>query len=145
MMRPLKKYFLFVSFVLSLVSFAPSLQAQTLSDEISGQYNKSAEKAEVTAVDPREAIAGIIKVILTLVGTIFMALIALSGYWLFTARGEEDKVEKANKTIRAALIGLIITLAAYSITAFFGTSAQKTTIRGGMEQEQKGLKWSDIF
>jgi hypothetical protein len=40
----------------------------------------------------------------------------VSGYWLLTARGDESKVEKAQATIRRAVIGMIIVLAAYSIT-----------------------------
>jgi hypothetical protein len=35
-----------------------------------------------------------------------------------TAAGEQEKIEKAKKIIRGAVIGLIITVGAYSITAF---------------------------
>ena len=35
-----------------------------------------------------------------------------------TARGDESKVEKAISTMRQAIIGLVITVGAYSITQF---------------------------
>lgn len=129
--------------VLSLFGFSVPVHAQTLSDQITGQYQKSAQTAEVGAVDPRVAIAELIKVILTLFGTIFLALVVLAGYWLLTARGDESKVEKANKTIRAAVIGLTITLAAYSITYFVGSGIQKA-VNGNMDEPDNKLKWSDL-
>jgi len=123
-----------------LPSFA---QAQSLSDDIKGQYQKSAQTAEIGAVDPREAAAELIKIMLTLTGTIFLALIVYAGYTLLTARGDESKVEKAQKTIRAAVIGLVITLAAYSITAFVGNSARKA-VNNNMSEPDDSSTWSDF-
>ena len=118
--------------------------AQSLSNDITKQYQTGAAKAEISAVDPREAVTGIIQLILTLLGTVFLGLTVLAGYWLLTARGEEDKVEKATKTIRGAIIGLIITLAAYSITLFVGNSAHDAVTPGGMDRPDTRLKWSDL-
>ena len=59
----------------------------------------------------------VIKAALSFVGVIFLILMVYAGYLWMTARGEEDQVEKSQKIIRAAIIGLIITTGAYSVTA----------------------------
>jgi hypothetical protein len=60
----------------------------------------------------------IVKAFLSLLGVIFIFLIILAGYDYMTARGEEQKVEKALATIRRAIIGLIIILASFAIWKF---------------------------
>ena len=59
-------------------------------------------------------------IILTFLGVVFVYLIVLSGYWLVTSHGEEEKITKARKTIQGAIIGLIIVLLSYSIAYFVG-------------------------
>lgn len=62
--------------------------------------------------------AVIIKAFLSLLGIIFVVLILIAGYKYMTAQGDEGKVEEALESIKRAVIGLIIIVAAYSITAF---------------------------
>lgn len=124
---------------------APALAAGSLSDQIKGQYEAGAKTAEYgKAVDPRIAIAGIIKDILTLLGSIFLVLTVYAGYNILTAAGDESKVEKAQKTIRAAVIGLIIVLAAYSITAFIGKSVSQSVSGEVDKPKNPPMKWSDL-
>ncbi len=59
-----------------------------------------------------------IKAFLGLLGIIFIVLLVLAGYNWMTAYGDEQKVDKAKDTLRAAIIGLVIVVAAYSITYF---------------------------
>lgn len=59
-----------------------------------------------------------IKMALSLVGAIFLALMVYAGYLWMTARGEEEPVTKARKIITACIIGLIIVVGAYSITDY---------------------------
>ena len=66
--------------------------------------------------DPRAIAATTIKVILNFLGIIFVSLIVYAGFLWMTAGGSEDRVEKAKKLIYRSVIGLIIILAAYSIT-----------------------------
>lgn len=64
-------------------------------------------------------IAGIaVRAFLTLLGVIFLVLILLAGYHWMTARGEEEKVNKAKDTLTRAVIGLIIVVGAYAIWTF---------------------------
>jgi len=59
-----------------------------------------------------------ISIALSLVGTIFLVLVVYAGILWMTASGNEESVTKATGILKMAIIGLIITLGAYSITAF---------------------------
>ena len=71
----------------------------------------------------------IVGAILSFIGVLFMILIVYGGLLWMTARGNEQQVEKAKNLIIQAVIGLIIVLAAYTITAFIGS--QLTDVGGG--------------
>lgn len=60
----------------------------------------------------------VVKTAMSFIGVIFLSLMVYAGYLWMTARGKEDQVEKAQSLIRSAVIGLIITIGAYSITDF---------------------------
>ena len=60
----------------------------------------------------------IVQVFLSLLGIIFLVLMLYSGYSWMTAAGDQGKVERAQNTIRRAIIGLIITIGSYAITQF---------------------------
>lgn len=113
-----------VVFLSSIVS--PSwAHAGNLRGDITGQIDAGASGAGFgDAVDPRRAIAEIIQIALSTIGSLFIILILMAGYWYITARGDESKVEKATKTVRSAIVGLIVVLLAYSITRFVSRSAQ---------------------
>lgn len=59
-----------------------------------------------------------VKGFLSLLGVIFLWLMLYAGFHWMTARGDEQKVEKAQSTITRAIIGLAITVGAYAIWAF---------------------------
>ncbi len=63
-------------------------------------------------------IASIIKTGLGLLAIIFLVLTIFAGFQWMTASGNESQISKAQDTIKAALIGLIVVLAAYAITYF---------------------------
>ncbi|HLD31367.1 MAG TPA: hypothetical protein VJB37_00520 [Patescibacteria group bacterium] len=60
----------------------------------------------------------IIAIALSFVGAIFLLLMVYAGYLWMTARGEEDQVKKAQKIITGSVIGVILTVGAYSVTTF---------------------------
>jgi hypothetical protein len=120
---------IFVTILFSISVLLPvskPVQAADLTGQITGQISAGADKAGFgEARDPRKVIAEIVKVALGLVGTFFTITILMASYWYLTARGDEQKVEKATKTIRGAIIGLVIVLMAYSITSFVSSRTQK--------------------
>lgn len=75
----------------------------------------------------QEIIAIVIKAFLGLLGVIFVILIIMAGFKYMTAGGNEEKVKQAVSQIKNAIIGLLIVLAAYSITVFITTQALKAT------------------
>jgi len=57
---------------------------------------------------------------LSVVGLIFFILVFYGGFSWMIARGNEEKVKKAQNTVVGAVIGLIVVLAAYAITTLIG-------------------------
>ena len=60
----------------------------------------------------------IVQAFFSLLGIIFLVLMLYSGYSWMTAAGDQGKVERAQNTIRRAIIGIIITIGSYAITQF---------------------------
>jgi len=87
---------------------------------ITDKLKEVGSNAGYTEEEPNvaETIGSIIKVALSILGVIFMTYIVYAGYLWMTARGEEEKITKAKAIIRGSIIGLIIVLGAYAITAF---------------------------
>ena len=65
-----------------------------------------------------QAIGRIINIILSVLGLIATVLIILAGFQWMTSAGNEEKIAAAKKLMMAAIIGLIIVLLAYAISAF---------------------------
>lgn len=65
-----------------------------------------------------KAAGDVIGTILSLVAVLFFALMIYAGILWMTARGDEDQTKKAFDTIVASVIGIVIILASYAITAF---------------------------
>jgi Na+-driven multidrug efflux pump len=142
-----KSFFAFCIVLLLCFVFVDTSFAQTppnLGSQITGQLNAGTDVAGLGKADPREVIAGVIKALLTLVGIIFTTLIIYSGYTILTSGGDESKVEKAKKTITAAVIGLTITLGAYSLTYFLGKAAVQITNEAPTEVQNDDLHWRDL-
>lgn len=64
----------------------------------------------------------IIGTALSMISVIFFILMVYGGFLWMTAHGDEGQVTKAQETIVAAIIGIIVILASYAITNFITTS-----------------------
>jgi cytochrome bd-type quinol oxidase subunit 2 len=91
-------------------NLSDSIEGKTDQIQIAAGYNPGIELGDAVAIA--------IKGFLSLLGVIFVILIIISGYNWMTASGDEEKIKKATSTIRSAIIGLLIVVAAYSITYF---------------------------
>jgi len=112
--------FILIFCVFNLASSALA-QAGTGSTSASYEIGKQFVAVNKTAgydapTDPRTIAARVIRVVLNFLGIIFLGLIVYAGFLWMTAGGAEDRVEKATKLLYRSVIGLIIILAAYSIT-----------------------------
>ena len=79
--------------------------------------------ADVEDTALSKQVGRIIRISMTLVGTIFFALTVYAGILWMTASGNDEKVQESLKILKMAIMGLIITVSAYSITLFVTTSA----------------------
>lgn len=81
-------------------------------------YNQTGEPRPLVLV-----IGNIVRVFLGILGILFVILIIVAGFRWMTAGGNEENVKKASAQIRNAVIGLIIILAAWSLTTFIVNQA----------------------
>lgn len=77
-----------------------------------------------------ETIGNLINQALAILGIIIVVLIIYGGFLWMTAGGNSENVDKAKKIIINATIGLIIVLAAYSITYFVIQAVMNATVPG---------------
>jgi hypothetical protein len=116
----MKKLFLFLAIVVAVfIPFAVS-HAQ-LSAGIKTLNDANQTTGLATNGDLGTTVGTIIKFVLSLVGTIFLVLMIYAGILWMTARGAEEQITTSKNIIRAAIIGLAITLSAYAITVFVGS------------------------
>jgi len=118
-MNKIKSFALFA--VLAISCFAPLVPA--FASTIGGIEGNLKAAAETGAgfnapLDPRVQASLYIRYALQVVGIIFLVLMVYAGFLWMTAGGNEENVDKAKKLIMAAVIGIAIVLAAYSITYF---------------------------
>lgn len=65
-----------------------------------------------------QTVGRVIQVVLSIVGLLFFVLVFYAGYLWFMARGDEGEVEKAQSIIKMAVIGLLITFSAFTISFY---------------------------
>jgi len=118
------KKLLFASGLLLLLAITPA-HAQSnsgLQNSFGSILTDTAENAGYSISEESDLTsqaAGVISIILTLLGTIFLAMIIYSGIKWMTAGGNEQSIDKAKGTIKQAIIGLIIVVGAYALSYFF--------------------------
>jgi len=116
---------IFVSFF----CFVTLIQAQGV---ITGQvdtFGKTVYGVE-KAGDPAVTAARIINPVLGLLGIIFVVLMLYGGYLYLTSLGKEEQIKKSKQLIVSAIIGVIIIIAAYAITAFVLDAIQQSNSPG---------------
>ncbi len=77
-----------------------------------GGYNT---KEEVSVED---LIINIIQIVLSFIGILFVLLLIYGGFTWMTAGGRENKIDEAKKTIKQAIVGLVIIFGSYAISYF---------------------------
>lgn len=120
-----KKYSLFMFFIIFIIVFYcfSYISADTFSN-VTNIFKQTEAFRGKTGYEfqTKEGIASVVALViqafLGLLGIIFVVLIVIAGNKWMNARGNEEKVEEAQETIRRAIIGLIITVSAYAITYF---------------------------
>ncbi len=114
-----KLFFALIIAGIALFSYSVSARINLGVDTLTkGAATKAGYDAATNVTTFASTVGTVIKAALSLTGVIFMSLIVYAGFLWMTAQGEESQIEKSQTMIRGAVIGLIITLGAYSITNF---------------------------
>ncbi len=121
----MKKYFLIS--LLAINIFLLPASAVFAQDVLSQDIATKAGYGQANNLTLSQTVGQIIKIVLGILGTIFLALTVYAGTLWLTAAGEEKKIETAKEILKAAIIGLVIILAAYSITYFVLDNIFKAT------------------
>ena len=108
-----KKIIILVSVLILTV---PILVAAQYGLEETGKAAGLSSQMMQTSVE--EYAGNIIKVVLSVIGILFLGLMFYGGLRWMTAHGEAKHVEKAKDIIEAAVIGIVLVMAAYAITYF---------------------------
>ena len=77
-------------------------------------------KIDLMPQDPTIAASQIVQWVLSFIGVIFLGLMIYGGFVWMTSNGNQESIGKAQKTVVAAIVGLIIILSAYAITTYIG-------------------------
>ena len=112
---------IFLTFILLLPNIALAQGA------IMDNLNEATESSYKQDVPLMQVIGNIIKILLMLLGTLFVILLLLGGFRWMTAQGDAKKVEEARDLIKNSVVGVVIILAAYAIAAFVLKEAYKAT------------------
>lgn len=114
-----------IVFVFGLVAVFPAL-AQT----VEGVETVAAE-TNLGSADLLTTIGTIIKIILGLLGVLFLVLTIYSGFLWMTAGGNEKQLDRAKKMLINAVVGIVIILFSFGITSFIINALQDATGSGG--------------
>lgn len=102
-----------------MLAASPALAAPNINELTTQVANQGGyTTAGVTEFTLSETIGRVIKVALSLVGTVFLVLTVYAGILWMTASGNEEQVTKAIGILKRATIGLVIVMTAYGVTVF---------------------------
>lgn len=137
----MNKFFkiIFLSIIISFLlipAFTPSaIQAQSVNEEWTQVESQSApgnrildrmkavaepggyDTSEGSASVPR-IVGSIINGILSIIGLVFLILTVFAGFNWMTSQGNDEKIKKSKDTLTSSVIGLIVTLSAWTIWNF---------------------------
>ena len=84
------------------------------------KINNTASEANYSGPTKLEdVISRVIKIVLSVLGVIFLALMFAAGNTWMMAAGNEEKIKESQKKIQNLLIGLCIILVAYALSSGF--------------------------
>ena len=107
-----------IIFLLAISLLVPNIVGAVGLGDAATKLGSTGEKAGVNKDTDIASIVGTgINIALSLIGLVFLLLMVYAGYLWMTAQGEEEQVKKAQKIITATIIGLVVVISAFAITA----------------------------
>ncbi|MBT4856644.1 hypothetical protein HON52_00450 [Candidatus Uhrbacteria bacterium] len=101
-----------------LLYAAVPVSAATLADNL----EEAGDNSTLATSDLPETIGILVSVLVSVLGIVLLMLVIYAGFLWMTAGGNTDQVGKAKTIMINSVVGLIILLAAYSITNFVITA-----------------------
>ncbi len=101
-----------------LVPFTTKAQGLIDSGNLRNVSDEFADGAGFSNIGIGTIAATLISIVLSMLGLIFLVLTIMAGFKWMNAGGNEEDVKKAQTSLKNSVIGLIIILAAYTITYF---------------------------
>lgn len=92
----------------------------TIADNIGGSIG-------LGNADLKQTVINIINLALGLLSLIAVVMIIIGGFTWLTSGGNEEKVDKAKKTISAAVVGMIIIMLAWALVLFVTRTTANVT------------------
>jgi hypothetical protein len=125
------KKIIFLFLTINFCFFVFSANAANLGDAFRGNLYDVSNKAGYNPDTklPENIISTVINTVLSFLGVIFLILIMYAGFLWMTARGNEQRLEKAKDTLTAAIIGLLIIASAYAISFFVMSKISTQTLK----------------
>ncbi len=113
------------------VHAAPAASGALTADELFGGTDAVAvdfaAEAGLGSAELQTTIARIIRVFLSFLGIVAVAIITLGGFKWMTAGGNEDKVKEAKRLMIQGVIGIVIVVSAFAIAQFVITQIAGVT------------------
>ena len=122
-------FLLFFSIYSVQAGFIKQETFEDMQDDVAAEY---AGYEDVTEESILDLVQTVINAFLSIVGVLLLIYMLYAGYNWMTAQGEEEKVTKAKDTLRRAIIGIIIIVAAYAISIFVMGRLEAGTLKGGV-------------
>ena len=108
--------FLFVT-QFSLASFVSAATSNIKTTGMEAQDNALLSTAGLSGnASLSTIISTLIQVVLGFLGVIFLVLTIMAGFKWMMSQGNEEEIKKAKGSLKNAIIGIVIVLAAYTIT-----------------------------
>lgn len=141
-----KKFFILTAFIAALIfpsvalayTQAPLALAgdSNAASDINDMLDTAGKPSGLLPRDPRQTVAYIIYMALTLLGIVFVALVTYAGFLWLTSAGDEQKIEDAKKLIGNGIIGIVIVLSAYGITRLVFNYVYKAVVTTPISPDQ---------
>jgi hypothetical protein len=112
-----------LTFCLLIMPFAVGAQAsgstaESMTNRLESVGSKAGFNTDPTVASTPRIIGVIVGAFINFSGLTFIILMIIAGYGWMTSNGSEEKVKKSTSTIKAAIIGLIVSLSAWVIWNF---------------------------
>lgn len=123
----LKKTLLALCLAASCAFFVPPAYALTINNGLNTAAGSGGAGYNTSGASLQQTVGYLIGIMLSFLGVVLLVLIIYAGWLWMTAQGDPKKVEKGQKIMRDAVVGLVIVLSAYALTQFVITQLSSSS------------------